>query len=100
MYFVSMLTSILNLHATPEEVKAQDVWCVGYFEDLAVAQEIVAKNVGSIDDHAYSYAVIEKIGPGLYPYAQAVAWYAFERETNTFQPITVAPTGIVNYAMG
>jgi hypothetical protein len=39
---------------------------VGWFADLATAQKCILENWGDIFETTYTYALIEKIPPGLY----------------------------------
>ena len=48
-----------------------DIWCVGWFDNLSEAQVAVEENFDDIHhghdlDITYDYAIIEKIGSGLF----------------------------------
>lgn len=53
----------------------------GYFRKLDEAFECISKNRGDIfEDGYYNYAVIEKIGQGLYPQVQEIQWFFYDRQ--------------------
>jgi len=52
----------------------------GYFRKLDEAFECISKNRGDIfEDGYYNYAVIERIGPGLYPHIEEIQWFYYDR---------------------
>lgn len=44
--------------------------CVGYFRDLATAEQCVQENWGDIFEYYYMYALIEAVPEGLYQHAK------------------------------
>lgn len=52
----------------------------GYFRKLDEAFECISRNRGDIfEDGYYNYAVIERIGQGLYPQVQEIQWFYYDR---------------------
>ena len=55
-----------------------DSRAVGWFETFKDAEEIVIGNYGDIEEAGYyTYAVIEKVEPGLYRFDLDAVWYKF-----------------------
>ncbi len=60
---------------------------VAFFYDLSDAQEAVEFNMGDINETIYDYAVIEKIGPGLYPHCINRWFYKFNYKDDAYECI-------------
>lgn len=59
--------------------------CVGYFRSDKTAMLCVLHNMGDIHENGYyNYAVIERLGEGLYPHPEHVQWFKWDDELNGF----------------
>lgn len=76
--------------------------CVGYFETLEQAEEIISKNICDIFEYFYDYAVIENIPTGIYKYDCSPKWYKWNLEKNCYEK-TEKPefaNGYVGWSIG
>lgn len=99
MFFVSMFECL------PEKETKKNIgatWCVGYFEELNEANEVITKNTMNIYDGLYEYGVIENIPSGLQKKAYPRWFYKYNHMTNRYDAIE-EPTELrhqTNIAMG
>lgn len=80
MYFITTICKF-------DEYGPKGTRCVGYFKDLEEAKDIVTNNKCDLWETIYNYAVIEKIGEGLYQYDQNPIWFQWCHETKTYKEI-------------
>lgn len=75
----------------------------GYFSDYATCIETLNLNVSDMCEAGYySYAVVEKIGEGIHPRAEEIAWFTWIEEKEGFY-VTEKPewaNGWSNFALG
>lgn len=78
MYFIMTIRFIVD----GELLSISDYRGVGYFRKWEEAHKKVMDNAGDIfEDGYYNYAVILKIGQGLYPNQREESWYAYDNMT-------------------
>ena len=92
MYF---LTAIIS-----DEKFRRNKRTFGYALDLVTAMDYVERNEGSMCECLYDYLLIEKIGPGIHPEAEQVAWYKWEHPKWVKCETPIEFDGIVNFAIG
>ena len=73
---------------------------VGWYPTLEEAKETVINNSCDIQELLYTYAVIEEVGPHLYPDIKTEVW--FEWKDGKFCPIDKPQEfwGLCNWSMG
>ena len=72
MYFITTLRVLDKV--------IDDCRTVGYFSSYRDAYDRVINNTCDIfEDGYYNYAVIERIGQGLYPQVQEIQWFYYDR---------------------
>lgn len=54
---------------------------------LEEAKEVVEKSMCGVFERNYNYAVIEELGPYLYPERKNVWWYKWDNEKEQYCPI-------------
>lgn len=59
----------------------------GFCSSLENAKTVVEENKVDIFETIYLYAVIEEIGPYLYPTAENSWWYKWDKEKERYCPI-------------
>lgn len=59
----------------------------GYFFDFDTADEAVRQNKCDICEECFNYAVITKVRPGLYPTAEIIQVYKYDRATCSYKQI-------------
>ena len=61
----------------------------GYFRKLDEAFECISHNRGDIfEDGYYNYAVIERIGQGLYPTVDEIQWFFYDSADGSITTVT------------
>ena len=102
MYFITAMTNVINLNTRfdSEESKKHSKRCFGYFREVETAREAVTNNWADIHETIYTFALIEKIGEGIHPSAEIVAFYQFDDVTRKYIEIPWEWTGFCNYAIG
>ena len=64
----------------------------GYFRKLEEAFECISRNRGDIfEDGYYNYAVIERIGQGLYPQVQEIQWFYYNKYDHSITTVVRPP---------
>lgn len=71
---------------------------VGYYFDFDTADENVRKNQCDIWETCFNYAVITKVRPGLYPTAEIIQVYKYDRATCSYKQI-VRPDILRQYGL-
>lgn len=91
MYFVSTFHSIKRDPRNKSSFMSSisSLRTVGYFEDFNDAERIVVENVCDIWEYTYDYAMIEEIGPGLYPTIDGFWLYKWNTEAKKYERIAL-----------
>lgn len=102
MYFITAMTNILTekTNFQSEEAQNHEERCFGYYIEKEDAEEALRLNSCDMHETMYDYAVIEKVEPGIHPYAEITGWFQYNDEKNSYEPIEVGRTGFCNYAIG
>ena len=89
MYFITTITNLPgeNVPFTDERRKKHRSRCVGYFESLERAANLVESNACDLHETIYEFAVIEKLGEGIYPTPEEEHWFAFNDALDRYEPI-------------
>lgn len=58
---------------------------VGYYHDLEKAKQVVEENICDINETCYNYALIQELGPGLYPDPINNWWYKWNKEKKQYE---------------
>lgn len=77
--------------------------CVGWFGTESDAKYVVENNCGDIWEYSYQYAVIEKIGSGLYQHPKKEIWYKWNDDKKRYIELSEKPDAIknvVNFGIG
>lgn len=72
---------------------------VGWFETYEEALNIVENNIGDLNETIYDYAVIEKLGCGLYPVCNNLYerhYFVFDYETCKYKIIDKSQIELLN----
>lgn len=78
MYFISGIESLDD-----ESVSR----CMGYYTTKEMAEIAVRENLCDIYENIYSYAVIEKFGPGTHPECRERQFYKYDESSMKYLPI-------------
>jgi len=81
----------------------RNVRCVGWAQNDLSAVNIVTNNYGDINESGYyRYAVIEKIGTGLYCTPEEEFWFEWNNDKGKYEPIRKPKEfeNVVNFGMG
>lgn len=95
MYFITCLAGLPS-----REEDGGDIRTFGYFKSLHDAEKALVLNTYDMHETMYNYAVIERIGEGIHPNAQAISWFEYDRQKDSFVPIERVNTIFVNFALG
>lgn len=109
MYFITCLDEnylqnarwFSGEHAAPRdaegavEYRASNVRTFGYFEDLARALLAVERNEQDLHECAYTWCVVERVGPGIHAGALTDEswWFQWDFEGRRWTPAT-RPTAL------
>ena len=71
---------------------------VGVYPDASSAVDVVERNVGDIQEHRYTWAVVEFIWFGLYPSVandDSSRWFEWSGLTGVYEELAVEPGGLL-----
>jgi hypothetical protein len=77
--------------------------CIGLAVDKMRAIDIVSHNCGDINENGYyTYAVVERIEPGLYPAVLEAIWFKWNKNKKRYDGCTVPKefAHMVNFGIG
>lgn len=76
--------------------------CVGFLTDKMLAIDIIRQNGGDIHEDSYTYAILEKIQPGLYPTVLEEYWFKWDQDKNEYVGCTKPEnfTNVTNFGIG
>ncbi|AOQ24652.1 hypothetical protein MTAT_19970 [Moorella thermoacetica] len=89
MYFIVVLDD-LDLRQAESRV-------VGYYPDFESAHQAVINNRCDVWETVYTYALIEKISPGLYPDVEEKWFYKFNVWEGKYEPAGDIPQELMKY---
>jgi len=99
-----MITEIIPDHSTKYAKfgRANRTRLLAWEPSKKKAIQIVENNVMDIREDCYEYAVIEKIGPGVWVQCKEELWYKWNDEENKYLSIDkpYSISGIVNFGIG
>lgn len=76
----------------------------GFFYDLKKTREALEENAGDMHEYLYSFAIIEKMYPGIHPMCieeEEKEWYRYDFETDGFIINPEMMTNeVCNFALG
>lgn len=76
--------------------------CIGYYHEYDAAEEIVIDNGGDMWETIYTYAVIEKVFPGLYSHDTDPKWFKHDIPTGKYIKLDDNPLdkNVCGYGIG
>ena len=82
-------------------VSKDDNRCVGFYKSWFKAVKAVEENVYDLNEAGcYPYAVIERVGEGIYHYDFHPQWFKFNKTTERYEKISEPPEFVEKYAIG
>jgi hypothetical protein len=98
MYFITTFTKYDILDSKFIEIGSSRT--VGYYKNKKDAIDTILENCGDIWETIYTYAVVERIEPGLYPIADERWFFKWNMDTRQYEPIEPLTSNFGNYAFG
>jgi hypothetical protein len=81
-FSVKYIYTVTTIQLVKNEVFEPDILrkrTVAFFTNLKDAEHVVVNNIGDVHEIGYyNHAVIEKLGPGLYPHVYETYWYKWQ----------------------
>lgn len=56
----------------------------GYYEDYETCKQALNENWCDMFEFLYTWAVVEKIGPGIHAHAEEIGWFKWDDEKEGF----------------
>ena len=81
------ITTLNKLHEENIPYDSLGPRCIGWFNNHEDAKHAVTNNMGDMWEGSYTYAVIERVGEGLYQTEPDYELFKFNTKTMKYEPI-------------
>jgi hypothetical protein len=81
-----MLKPIYTITTIKKEQNTERTRCIGYFHSENTAIQAIKRNELDLQEHDYTYAVIERTLQGVYPYITKEIWFKWAKSKWTLCP--------------